>query len=86
MSESLAEALPKEQARVREILSVYDSIPGGALAASMMRSSLAEAERAAAYNHAQYLPERARMMQDWADYVDGLGDNVIALNRSKQTR
>ena len=48
MSESLAEALPKEQARVREILSVYDSIPGGALAAFMMRSSLEEAEKAAA--------------------------------------
>lgn len=25
-----------------------------------------------AYNHAQYLPERAKMMQEWADYVDGL--------------
>lgn len=26
----------------------------------------------AAYNHAQYLPERKRLMQDWADYVDSL--------------
>lgn len=26
----------------------------------------------AAYNHAEYLPERRRMMQDWADYLDGL--------------
>lgn len=26
----------------------------------------------AAYNHALYLPERARMMQDWADYLDSL--------------
>ena len=48
MSESLAEALPKEQARVREILAIYDKVPGGALAASMMRLSLTEAERAAA--------------------------------------
>ena len=26
----------------------------------------------AAYNYAEYLPERRRMMQDWADYLDGL--------------
>ncbi|MCI7568754.1 MAG: integrase, partial [Desulfovibrio sp.] len=26
----------------------------------------------AAYNHAEYLPERHRMMQAWADYLDGL--------------
>ncbi len=32
----------------------------------------------AAYNRAQYLPERRRMMQDWADYLDSLktGSNV----------
>jgi len=48
MSESLAEALPKEQARVREIVAIYDTVPGGALAAFIMRSSLAEAEKAAA--------------------------------------
>ena len=27
---------------------------------------------AAAYNHAKYLQERHRMMQDWADYIDSL--------------
>ena len=26
----------------------------------------------AAYNYAEYRPERRRMMQDWADYLDGL--------------
>lgn len=26
----------------------------------------------AAYNHAQYLPERRKMMQWWADYLDGI--------------
>ena len=26
----------------------------------------------AAYNYAEYLPERRKMMQDWADYLDGL--------------
>ncbi len=29
----------------------------------------------AAYNHAEYLPERRRMMQEWADYLDGLKTN-----------
>lgn len=37
-----------------------------------------------AYNHAQFLPERRRMMQAWADFVDGLaaGQNVVPLHRS----
>lgn len=26
----------------------------------------------AAYNYAQYLPERRKMMQEWADYLDTL--------------
>lgn len=26
----------------------------------------------AAYNHAQYIPERRKMMQEWADYLDRL--------------
>lgn len=29
----------------------------------------------AAYNYAQYLPERRRMMQSWADYLDSLRDD-----------
>jgi integrase len=36
---------------------------------------LAHSERngvRAAYNYAQYLPERRRMMQEWADYLDAL--------------
>ncbi len=38
---------------------------------------LAHAERnkvKAAYNHAEYLPERIKMMQWWADYLDSLRD------------
>ena len=31
----------------------------------------------AAYNHAEYLPERRRMMQEWADYLDKLRDNNV---------
>lgn len=36
----------------------------------------------AAYNRAQYLTERRRMMQQWADYLDGKakdGDKVRTL-------
>ncbi|GHV56358.1 integrase [Deltaproteobacteria bacterium] len=29
----------------------------------------------AAYNYAEYLPERRRMMQEWADYLDSLREN-----------
>ena len=41
----------------------------------LIEKQLAHAERSkvkAAYNHAQYLPERQRMMQAWADYLDAL--------------
>ncbi|PHS69207.1 MAG: integrase [Methylophaga sp.] len=38
----------------------------------------------AAYNYAQYLPERKKMMQSWADYLDGLasGADVVPINRA----
>ncbi len=37
----------------------------------------------AAYNHAEYMPERTKMMQAWADYLEGLkhGGEVINLRR-----
>lgn len=40
----------------------------------------------AAYNRAEYLPERTRMMQHWADYLDGLrqGAGVVPLHRLKK--
>lgn len=44
----IAEALPKEQQRVRELLPLYDAIPNGIFAATMMRHSLHWAEIAAA--------------------------------------
>ena len=49
---------------------------------------LAHAERdgvRAAYNYAEYLPERKRMMQAWADYLDGLasGADVIPMHKGK---
>jgi len=41
----------------------------------VIERQLAHSERnsiKAAYNHAQHLPERQRMMQAWADYLDSL--------------
>lgn len=40
----------------------------------------------AAYNYAEHLPERRRMMQAWADYLDNLKDGanrVVAIRRSR---
>jgi integrase len=38
----------------------------------------------AAYNYAEYLPERRKMMQAWSDYLDGLraGANVVPIKRT----
>ncbi|EQD69665.1 Phage integrase, partial [mine drainage metagenome] len=35
----------------------------------------------AAYNYAEHLPERRKMMQAWADYLDGLrkGAEVVPI-------
>lgn len=46
--ETLGEALPKEMARVREMLPIYDAIPAGVFAATMMRADLDGAARAMA--------------------------------------
>jgi integrase len=43
----------------------------------VIERQLAHGERdkvRAAYNHAQYLPERRKMMQWWADYLDGAAE------------
>jgi integrase len=52
---------------------------------AVIEAQLAHAERnkvAAAYNFAQYLPERRKMMQEWSDYLDSLkaGAAVISLH------
>ena len=47
-------------------------------APEIIERQLAHAERnsvKAAYNYAQYLPERRKMMQAWADYLDTLKQN-----------
>ena len=40
----------------------------------------------AAYNYAQYLPERVKMMQAWADYLDRLrlGADVLPINNTQK--
>lgn len=53
----------------------------------VIERQLAHGERnkvKAAYNHAKHLPERVRMMQAWADYLDGLraGADVVPINRT----
>jgi len=56
-------------------------------APDVIERQLAHAERnevRAAYNHAQHLPERRRMMSWWADYLDAARDGkVIAGNFGK---
>ena len=53
----------------------------------LIELQLAHAERnqvRAAYNKAQRLPERRKMMQAWSDYLDGLrgGANVVPFKRT----
>ncbi len=45
---SLGDELPKEMTRVRELLPLYDAIPAGFIAATMMRAELDRAARALA--------------------------------------
>ncbi|MEO6967992.1 MAG: integrase arm-type DNA-binding domain-containing protein [Rhodanobacteraceae bacterium] len=52
----------------------------------VIERQLAHAERnkvKAAYNYAEYLPQRRKMMQAWADYLDVLkqGGNVVPIRR-----
>ncbi|MEO7323945.1 MAG: integrase arm-type DNA-binding domain-containing protein [Dokdonella sp.] len=56
-------------------------------APDVIERQLAHAERnkvRAAYNRAQYLDERTRMMRAWADYLDGLrtGAKVVLIKRT----
>jgi len=40
----------------------------------------------ATYNFAEYLPERRRMMQEWADYLDGLASGAKVVNIKTKTK
>lgn len=60
-------------------------------APDLIELQLAHKERnasRAAYNRAQRLPERRKMMVAWADYLDGLkvlDEKVVAIKRAKKT-
>ena len=46
----------------------------------LIEKQLAHSDRnkiRAVYNHAEYLPERRKMMQEWADYLDRLRDGLL---------
>ena len=52
----------------------------------VIERQLTHAERnkvKAAYNYAEYLPQRRKMMQAWADYLEGLrtDSNLIPFGR-----
>ena len=55
----------------------------------MIERQLAHGERddvRAAYNRAEYLPERKKMMQQWSDYIDSVqstGD-VVPIRSGKK--
>jgi hypothetical protein len=36
-----------------------------------------------AYNYAEYLEPRAKMLQSWADYLDGIKTNTQLLNNTR---
>lgn len=40
----------------------------------MQLAHSSQSEISAAYNHAQYLPQRTKLMQDWADYITSQGE------------
>ena len=55
----------------------------------VIERQLAHGERnkvKASYNFAQHMPERRKMMQAWADYLDALkaGGKVIPLHRTSE--
>ena len=54
--ESLAVELPREQQRVRDLLPLYDAIPTGVFAATLMRQALTRAEQAAATGEVKKQP------------------------------
>ena len=57
----------------------------------VIERQLAHAEGSAvraAYNYAEYLPERRQMMQAWADYLEGLaaGENVNQIKKANEPK
>ena len=58
-------------------------------ASDVIERQLSHAERnsvKAAYNHAEHLPARRKMMQAWADYLDKLqkGADVVSIRAARE--
>ncbi|MAL01185.1 MAG: hypothetical protein CL536_03410 [Alcaligenaceae bacterium] len=64
-AENLIEGIQRECARVREILPLYDEIPTGLFAATMMRNSIKAAESAIASGD---VPAMLRAYKDLEGY------------------
>lgn len=48
MTDTLADALPREMKRVRELIPIYASVPNSAFAIAMMNDALSRAEKSMA--------------------------------------
>lgn len=65
--DTLGDALPREMARVRDVLlPAYDSVPGGKIAASMMRADLDGAAKAMAEGDVGEMLRRYQSLKEWA--------------------
>lgn len=67
MSNTLGDELPRQMARVRdELLPAYDSIPAGALAATLMRADLDAAAKAMAEGDIVAMVRICKKLQSWS--------------------
>jgi hypothetical protein len=65
MMVTVDEELPKEMARVRELLPIYDAIPTGVFAATMMRADLDAAAKAMAEGDLAAMILRYHRLKDY---------------------
>lgn len=67
---------------------IHDAASCGESDPPEIERQLAHAERnqiRAAYNRAQYLPERRQMMQAWSDDLDALAEGASVLSIRRKT-
>ena len=65
---SLADELPRQQERCRELLEIYNSIgPAGAFAAYMIKDSLSKAEKAASSGDLASMVAACKDLQSYSE-------------------